>query len=157
MYCSSLLMCLNLERFFLSKKVKLEWFSFVFFFYSQLIRHPHPSRMQCCREANQRLYWRHSLCRSARSASQRHSSASRNRSRSLSFPQRNESGFRREGAGIDVQYPAIGSDLSTDYRVFSRNESPSSRQARDQGVSVLTQSWNQQIRFHAQVEIRFSI
>ena len=26
MYCSSLLMCLNLERYFSSKKVKLEWF-----------------------------------------------------------------------------------------------------------------------------------
>lgn len=129
--------------------------SFVPFFYSQFIRNPHASRMQCCREANQRPYWLHSLRRSARSASQLHSSASRNRSRSLCFPQRNEPGFRREGTGIDVPYPAIRSDLSIDYRVFSRNESPSSRQARGQGVSVLAQSWNQQIRFHAQVDISF--
>ena len=32
MYCSSLLMCLNLERYFRSKKVKLEWFLFLFSF-----------------------------------------------------------------------------------------------------------------------------
>lgn len=126
-----------------------------FLSHSQSLRRSYASRMRSSGEANQRtLRWLPLRC-STRLSPQQCAIISPNRSRSLHFPQRNESRCGHFVLGIHLPHPAFGSDLPTHHRLLSRNESSAPWQARDQGVSDASQSRNQQIRLHAQVDRLF--